>query len=73
MFVKVPAFLFIKDHKKQEKVSGRYPAVVWFAEGSFFTDQYWPNQTRLNVFLLEGNKFMLKVKVDFPKDAKNPP
>lgn len=27
-FVKVPAFLFIKNHKKQEKVSGRCSAVV---------------------------------------------
>lgn len=73
MFVKVPAFLFIKDHKKQEKVSDICPAAVWFAEGAFFTDQYWPNQTRLNVFLLEGNKLVLEVKVEFPKDEKKTP
>lgn len=27
-FVKVPAFFFIKDHKKQEKVTGRCSAIV---------------------------------------------
>jgi len=59
-FVKVPAFLFIKDHKKQEKVSGRSFAVVQCTEGSFLTNQYWPNQTRVNVFLLKGNKDVKK-------------
>lgn len=71
-FVKVPAFLFVKDHKKQEKVSGRCSAVVWLTEGSFLTDQYRPNQTRVNIFLLECNKLVLDVKGDFLKDIKTP-
>lgn len=63
MFIKVPAFLFIEDHKKQDKLSGIYWPVANRTEGSLSTDQDWTNQARINIFLLEGNKYKLQVRV----------
>lgn len=62
MLIKVPAFLFIKDHKKQDKLLGIYRPVTC-TEGSLSTDQDWTNQAWVNIFLLEGNKYKLQVKV----------
>lgn len=65
MFIKVPTFLLIKDHKKQNKCPHLYRSVE-HVKHSFLTNQDWPNQARVYVFFLKNNndrKEILKINV----------